>query len=211
MIKFYCQKARPIYVRTDDIWMTPSSKTAAGYVYVFTPDGYKDLVVNNLYQRISEAGFNGTEDEMIQNLVSEASAPDNATSIPTKDPGVTIQNSLDGLSSNLEDLSGEVAINATHIQELQTLTDKQGDKLDSLDKKIATKQDKLVSGTNIKTINSTSLLGSGNIAISTFTPVTTPTSLAAEATLKQVIAAYNNLLTKLQTAGILADNRSSNN
>lgn len=211
MIKFYCQKARPIYVRTDDIWMTPSSKTAAGYVYVFTPDGYKDLVVNNLYQRISEAGFNGTEDEMIQNLVSEASAPDNATSIPTKDPDVTIQNSLDGLSSNLEDLSGEVAVNATHIQELQTLTDEQGDKLDSLDKEIATKQDKLVSGTNIKTINSTSLLGSGNIAISTFTPVTTPTSLAAEATLEQVIAAYNNLLTKLQTAGILADNGSSNN
>lgn len=211
MIKFYCQKARPIYVRTDDIWMTPSSKTAAGYVYVFTPDGYKDLVVNNLYQRISEAGFNGTEDEMIQNLVSEASAPDNATSIPTKDPGVTIQNSLDGLSSNLEDLSGEVAVNATHIQELQTLTDEQGDKLDSLDKEMATKQDKLVSGTNIKTINSTSLLGSGNIAISTFTPVTAPTSLAADATLEQVIAAYNNLLTKLQTAEILADNGSSNN
>lgn len=211
MIKFYCQKARPIYVRTDDIWMTPSSKTAAGYVYVFTPDGYKDLVVNNLYQRISEAGFNGTEDEMIQNLVSEASAPDNATSIPTKDPGVTIQNSLDGLSSNLEDLSGEVAVNATHIQELQTLTDEQGEKLDSLDKEMATKQAKLVSGTNIKTINSTSLLGSGNIAISTFTPVTTPTSLATDATLEQVIAAYNNLLTKLQTAGILADNVSSNN
>lgn len=211
MIKFYCQKARPIYVRTDDIWMTPSSKTAAGYVYIFTPDGYKDLVVNNLYQRISEAGFNGTEDEMIQNLVSEASAPDNATSIPTKDPGVTIQNSLDNLSSNLEDLSGEVAINSTHIQKLQTLTDEQGDKLDSLDKERGTKQDKLVSGTNIKTINSTSLLGSGNIAISTFTPVTTPTSLAAEATLEQVIAAYNNLLTKLQTAGILVDNGSSNN
>lgn len=211
MIKFYCQKARPIYVRTDDIWMTPSSKTAAGYVYIFTPDGYKDLVVNNLYQRISEAGFNGTEDEMIQNLVSEASAPDNATSIPTKDPGVTIQNSLDGLSSNLEDLSGEVAVNATHIQELQTLTDEQGDKLDSLDKEMATKQDKLVSGTNIKTINSTSLLGSGNIAISTFTPVPTPTSLAADAILEQVIAAYNNLLTKLRTAGILADNGSSDN
>lgn len=211
MIKFYCQKARPIYVRTDDIWMTPSSKTAAGYVYVFTPDGYKDLVVNNLYQRISEAGFNGTEDEMIQNLVSEASAPDNATSIPTKDPGVTIQNSLDNLSSNLEDLSGEVAINVIHIQELQTLTDEQGNKLDSLDKEMATKQDKLVSGTNIKTINSTSLLGSGNIAISTFTPVTTPISLAADATLRQVIAAYNNLLTKLQTAGILADNGLSNN
>lgn len=211
MIKFYCQKARPIYVRTDDIWMTPSSKTAAGYVYVFTPDGYKDLVVNNLYQRISEAGFNGTEDEMIQNLVSEASAPDNATFIPTKDPGVTIQNSLDNLSSNLEDLSGEVAINSTYIQELKTLTDEQGDKLDSLDKEMDTKQNKLVSGTNIKTINNASLLGSGNIAISTFTPVTTPTSLAADATLEQVVAAYNNLLAKLQTAGILADNGSSDN
>lgn len=211
MIKFYCQKARPIYVRTDDIWMTPSSKTAAGYVYVFTPDGYKDLVVNNLYQRISEAGFNGTEDEMIQNLVSEASTPDNATFIPTKDPGVTIQNSLDNLSSNLEDLSGEVAINSTHIQKLNTLTDEQGDKLDSLDKEMDTKQNKLVSGTNIKTINNASLLGSGNIAISTFTPITTPTSLAADATLEQVVAAYNDLLTKLQTAGILADNGSSNN
>lgn len=211
MIKFYCQKARPIYVRTDDIWMTPSSKTAAGYVYVFTPDGYKDLVVNNLYQRISEAGFNGTEDEMIQNLVSEASAPDNATFIPTKDPGVTIQNSLDNLSSNLEDLSGEVAINSTYIQELKTLTDEQGDKLVSLDEEMDTKQNKLVSGTNIKTINNASLLGSGNIAISTFTPVTTPTSLAADATLEQVVAAYNNLLTKLQTAGILVDNGSSNN
>lgn len=211
MIKFYCQKARPIYVRTDDIWMTPSSKTAAGYVYVFTPDGYKDLVVNNLYQRISEAGFNGTEDEMIQNLVSEASAPGNATFIPTKDPGVTIQNSLDNLSSNLEDLSGEVAINSTYIQELKTLTDEQGDKLNSLDEEMDTKQNKLVSGTNIKTINNASLLGSGNIAISTFTPVITPTSLAADATLEQVVAAYNNLLTKLQTAGILADNGSSNN
>jgi hypothetical protein len=191
--------------------MTPSSKTAAGYVYVFTPDGYKDLVVNNLYQRISEAGFNGTEDEMIQNLVSEASAPDNATSIPTKDPSVTIQNSLDNLSSNLEDLSGEVAINSTYIQELKTLTDEQGDKLDSLDEEMDTKQNKLVSGTNIKTINNASLLGSGNIAISTFTLVTTPTSLAADATLEQVVAAYNNLLTKLQTAGILADNGSSDN
>ena len=30
---------------------------------------------------------------------------------------------------------------------------------------LATKQDKLVSGTNIKTINNQSLLGSGNVAI----------------------------------------------
>ena len=39
------------------------------------------------------------------------------------------------------------------------------DKIDSLDKEMATKQDLLVSGTNIKTINSQSLLGEGNIEI----------------------------------------------
>lgn len=32
---------------------------------------------------------------------------------------------------------------------------------------LATKQDKLVSGTNIKTINNTTLLGSGNIPVGT--------------------------------------------
>lgn len=41
---------------------------------------------------------------------------------------------------------------------------------------IATKQDTLVSGTNIKTVNSTSLLGSGNIAISGATNLTTATA-----------------------------------
>lgn len=32
---------------------------------------------------------------------------------------------------------------------------------------LATKQDKLVSGTNIKTVNNTSLLGRGNISVGT--------------------------------------------
>lgn len=65
MIKFYCQKARPIYVRTDDIWMTPSSKTAAGYVYVTTPtslaaDATLEQVVaayNNLLTKLQTAGI----------------------------------------------------------------------------------------------------------------------------------------------------------
>lgn len=38
--------------------------------------------------------------------------------------------------------------------------------LDYIDQEVGTKQDELVSGTNIKTLNGESLLGSGNIAIS---------------------------------------------
>lgn len=40
---------------------------------------------------------------------------------------------------------------------------------DTLSMQIATKQDTLVSGTNIKTVNGASLLGSGNIEVSTYT------------------------------------------
>ena len=53
------------------------------------------------------------------------------------------------------------------------------DKIDSMDTTIAGKQDTLVSGTNIKTINSTSLLGSGDIAI---TPNATHTGEVTGAT-----------------------------
>lgn len=42
---------------------------------------------------------------------------------------------------------------------------------------LANKQDTLVSGTNIKTLNNTSLLGSGNIAIKQTTLVTTTVTL----------------------------------
>jgi microcystin-dependent protein len=53
------------------------------------------------------------------------------------------------------------------------------DKIDTMDTTIAGKQDTLVSGTNIKTINSTSLLGSGDIAI---TPNATHTGEVTGAT-----------------------------
>jgi hypothetical protein len=42
----------------------------------------------------------------------------------------------------------------------------------------AGKQDALVSGTNIKTVNSTSLLGSGNVAVGTVTSITAGTGLS---------------------------------
>lgn len=68
-------------------------------------------------------------------------------------------------STTVESLSGEVATNSTDISTLKSTVAENGEKIDSLDKEMATKQDLLVSGTNIKTINSQSLLGEGNIEI----------------------------------------------
>lgn len=68
-------------------------------------------------------------------------------------------------STTVESLSGEVATNSTDISTLKSTVAENGEKIDSLDKEMATKQDTLVSGTNIKTINNESLLGEGNITI----------------------------------------------
>lgn len=68
-------------------------------------------------------------------------------------------------SSMVESLSTQVATNTSDISIIKTKQEEDGDKIDSLDKEMATKQDLLVSGTNIKTINSQSLLGEGNIEI----------------------------------------------
>lgn len=68
-------------------------------------------------------------------------------------------------SSVVESLSTQVATNTSDISIIKTKQEEDGDKIDSLDKEMATKQDLLVSGTNIKTINSQSLLGKGNIEI----------------------------------------------
>lgn len=68
-------------------------------------------------------------------------------------------------SSVVESLSTQVATNTSDISIIKTKQEEDGNKIDSLDKEMATKQDLLVSGTNIKTINSQSLLGEGNILI----------------------------------------------
>lgn len=60
---------------------------------------------------------------------------------------------------------GDYATNDSVNEEIETLRSSLQSKIDSLDKEVATKQDLLVSGTNIKTINSQSLLGEGNIEI----------------------------------------------
>lgn len=68
-------------------------------------------------------------------------------------------------SSVVESLSTQVATNTSDISIIKTKQEEDGNKIDAPDKEMATKQDLLVSGTNIKTINSQSLLGEGNIEI----------------------------------------------
>lgn len=65
---------------------------------------------------------------------------------------------------------------------------------------ISGKQDTLVSGTNIKSINSTSLLGSGNISIPVITVDSTLSSTSTNPVQNKVIyAAIGDVETVLQT------------
>ncbi len=65
-------------------------------------------------------------------------------------------------------LSDDTTISDTELPLLEKAIES-AEKVVDLEKKIDSKQDQLVSGTNIKTVNSQSLLGSGNITISTGT------------------------------------------
>lgn len=88
-----------------------------------------------------------------------------ATKQPVGDYATKIELAGKADSSVVESLSTQVATNTSDISIIKTKQEEDGDKIDSLDKEMATKQDLLVSGTNIKTINSQSLLGEGNIEI----------------------------------------------
>lgn len=96
-------------------------------------------------------------------------------------------------STTVESLSGEVATNSTDISTLKSTVAENGEKIDSLDKEMATKQDTLISGTNIKTINNESLLGEGNITID----ATIPTLVISKSSIlsgdfDKVLEAINN-------------------
>lgn len=106
-------------------------------------------------------------------------------------------------STTVESLSGEVATNSTDISTLKSTVAENGEKIDSLDKEMATKQDLLVSGTNIKTINSQSLLGEGNLEISGGGGTTDYTQLTNKPQINSVELSGNKSLSDLgiQPAG----------
>lgn len=100
-------------------------------------------------------------------------------------------------SSVVESLSTQVATNTSDISIIKTKQEEDGDKIDSLDKEMATKQDLLVSGTNIKTINSQSLLGEGNLEISGSGGTTDYTQLTNKPQINSVELSGNKSLSDL--------------
>lgn len=203
MAHLYIQIYEPLYVKAGDVWITPSTASTVGEIKQFTSTkGWDNLIISNLYQSLVSRGYQGSEEDLLQALVSEAEKTDTAVNISTTS-GQSVQEVLDSLESTLEDLNQVVEENVNNIEILQTTTEEQGNKIDSLDKEVATKQDTLVSGTNIKTINATSILGSGNIEIPVMSPQVAPSALATEAQLADVITAFNNLITLLTTSKIL--------
>lgn len=69
-----------------------------------------------------------------------------------------------GLTSQMTDTIAGKA-NQSEVTNLATTVGNQASAITALDRAVADKQDTLVSGTNIKTVNGNSLLGSGNIEI----------------------------------------------
>jgi hypothetical protein len=123
------------------------------------------------------ARFNLTTGKLIQN-----------SGATIDDSGNITANNLSGTNTGDQDLSGKSDVGHTHVKadivdfsdadyapalgvDDNYVTDAEKTKLANLsgtntgDQDLSSKQDVLVSGTNIKTVNSTSLLGSGDVAV----------------------------------------------
>lgn len=87
--------------------------------------------------------INDVDDELSNSLAAETSARENADATLSSSIG-TNTTAIDGLTTNVAGLSNRLA---------------------TVETALPNKQDQLVSGTNIKTLNNLSLLGSGNIDI----------------------------------------------
>lgn len=91
----------------------------------------------------------------------------NANNIATNTGNITtLRNDVDGLGDQVHEIEAKIPQNATASNQLATKADLVT-KADTttVNTELAKKQDKLVSGTNIKTVNGESLLGSGDVKI----------------------------------------------
>ena len=104
--------------------------------------------------------------ESVTALTAEVANKANASDIPTK-------------TSQLEnDSTYQTKANLDTALESYAKTSDVNSKNDLQDAAIQSKQDKLVSGTNIKTINNQSILGEGNISIESGTSITVDNALS---------------------------------
>lgn len=105
-----------------------------------------------------DAGFNTINLELDKKLDASAYTPTDLSNYYTK-------SQTDSLFDNYYTKEEGWAVYSTVIQDYLTEYWKGSKIIDYVSNAVSTKQDTLVSGTNIKTINGQSLLGSGNIVI----------------------------------------------
>lgn len=99
------------------------------------------------------------------------------------------------LRIRINKLSGEIA--DTDVSEFQSALNSLTARMNEAEAALAEKQEQLVSGTNIKTVNGTSILGSGNIV----TPTYDDTALAGRvSSLETASSSLSSQLSSLQTA-----------
>lgn len=99
------------------------------------------------------------------------------------------------LRTRINKLSGEIA--ATDVSEFQSALNSLTARMNEAEAALGDKQEQLVSGTNIKTVNGTSILGSGNIV----TPTYDDTALAERvSSLETASSSLSSQLSSMQTA-----------
>lgn len=128
----------------------------------------KDLKDGSEYIKRSE-----TDDKIEQaknSIIGEGQLPSGLDSVikianQTKQNSNQLEQLSDTIDSKISDLVGSAPETLNTLEELAAAFKENKNVVDFLKQSITNKQDKLVSGTNIKTINGKELLGEGNIEI----------------------------------------------
>lgn len=140
--------------------------------------------VNLVPEKVSEL-VNDSQYQTKANLDTALASKANASDIPTKisqlanDSGFTTATEVSTTYATKAEVPTKTS-QLTNDSQYQTKANLDTALATKADKSsLASKQDKLVSGTNIKTINNQSLLGSGNISIESGTSITVDSALSA--------------------------------
>lgn len=145
------------------------------------------------------------------NLAGEVANKADKTSVYTKaeaDEKFATKQDLNSKAdfSTVDYLSADVQNNTNNINYLITQDSEHSQQISNLNTEIGNKQDNLVSGTNIKTVNGQSILGEGNIEISGGETITVDTELSGTSENpvqnKIITAALNDKASKTELSNV---------
>lgn len=148
------------------------------------------------------------------NLAGEVANKADKTSVYTKaeaDEKYATKQDLNSKADafTVDYLSADVQNNTNNINYLITQDNEHSQQISNLNTEIGNKQDNLVSGTNIKTVNGQSILGEGNIEISGGETITVDTELSETSENpvqnKIITAALNEKASKTELSNVSAD------